>query len=165
MQGSVAQTAATGKSGDFMVRRADGLFAYQFAVVVDDAGQRISHVVRGADLLGSTPRQVYLQRLLGYADPDYLHLPVAVNAAGEKLGKQTRAPARSSPGMPAHPAGCAALPEPAAAGAAGDAEPAELLRWAIEHWDVQAYPARPAPCPRPADTPAKPHWRGHFPYI
>jgi glutamyl-Q tRNA(Asp) synthetase len=78
--------------GDFVLYRADEQFAYQLAVVVDDAEQGVTDVVRGADLLDSTPRQIYLQRLLGYATPRYLHLPAAVNAAGEKLSKQTGAP-------------------------------------------------------------------------
>jgi glutamyl-Q tRNA(Asp) synthetase len=73
------------------VRRADGWFAYQLAVVVDDALQEVTSVVRGADLLPSTPRQIFLQRALGVATPAYLHVPVAVNAAGEKLSKQTGA--------------------------------------------------------------------------
>jgi len=77
--------------GDFVVRRADGLWAYQLAVVVDDAAQRITDIVRGADLLDNTPRQLVLQRALDVPTPRYLHVPLVVNERGEKLSKQTGA--------------------------------------------------------------------------
>ena len=77
--------------GDFVLRRADGLFAYQLAVVVDDAEQGITHVVRGEDLADNTPRQVLLQRALGLATPAYLHTPLVRGANGEKLSKQNGA--------------------------------------------------------------------------
>ena len=79
--------------GDFVLRRADGLFTYQLAVVVDDQAQGVTHVVRGADLLSNTARQIHLQRTLGYETPHYLHLPLVTNTADEKLSKQTQAPA------------------------------------------------------------------------
>jgi glutamyl-Q tRNA(Asp) synthetase len=134
--------------GDFIVRRADGFVAYQLAVVVDDARQEMTHVVRGADLLDSTPRQIYLQRLLELPTPDYLHLPVAVNVTGEKLAKQTRAREVT----PEHAGRILRdvlrflhqrLPESADA-----ATPAELLQWAIAHWDFAAIPGgRTLPAP------------------
>jgi glutamyl-Q tRNA(Asp) synthetase len=77
--------------GDFVVRRADGLWAYQLAVVVDDAAQRITDIVRGADLLDNTPRQIVLQRALDLPPLRYLHVPLVINERGEKLSKQTGA--------------------------------------------------------------------------
>ena len=88
--GTVSQNVAR-DIGDFVVKRRDGLHAYQLAVVVDDALQGVTDVVRGADLLWSTPRQIALQRALGHATPRYLHFPVVTNEAGEKLSKQTGA--------------------------------------------------------------------------
>ncbi len=87
LQGHISDSPAD-VSGDFIIQRADGLFAYQLAVVVDDAFQAISQVVRGADLLNSTSRQICLQNALGFTSPDYMHLPVAVSADGKKLGKR-----------------------------------------------------------------------------
>jgi glutamyl-Q tRNA(Asp) synthetase len=122
--------------GDFVVKRADGLFAYQLAVVVDDAFQGNTHVVRGADLLASTARQIWLQQWLGLPVPHYMHLPVAVNAAGEKLSKQTLAQAVDV----SRPAQTllrvlAFLQQPAPAGSVvGDVK--TLLDWAVVNWDA-----------------------------
>jgi glutamyl-Q tRNA(Asp) synthetase len=133
LQGRVAQHLEQ-EIGDFVVRRADGLFAYQLAVVVDDAFQNITHVVRGADLLASTPRQIHLQRLLGLPTPRYMHVPIAVNAAGEKLSKQTRAAPVAYNGPAA--ALCAALDflkqyPPAELGREGKGD---ILQWAVANW-------------------------------
>jgi glutamyl-Q tRNA(Asp) synthetase len=143
LQGRVAQRLEY-DVGDFVLLRADGLFAYQLAVTVDDEFQGISSVVRGADLLASTPRQIWLQRCLGYATPDYAHLPVAANAAGEKLSKQTRA-------EPLHIAQAAAelvralrfLGQPAPA-ELENAKVGDVWAWAKANWACAAIPRRPA---------------------
>ena len=132
--------------GDFVVRRADGLFAYQLAVVVDDAAQGITDVVRGADLLSSTPRQIHLQRLLVVAPPSYLHIPVAINAAGEKLSKQTRALALPDDPLPALLAAWRFLEQPAPLHAPGDVR--AFWQHAIASWTPSRLPpVRMLPAP------------------
>lgn len=143
LQGGMRQQLAA-EIGDFVLQRADGIFSYHLACAVDDADAGITHVVRGADLIASTPRQIYLQRLLGLPTPEYLHLPVAVNAKGEKLSKQTLAPAVDS----ARPAamlvrilqflGHAPPPE------AADADVEALWSWALTNWRRGLLPRKDA---------------------
>ncbi len=139
VQGRVAQALAEAV-GDFVLLRADGIFAYQLAVVVDDGEQGVTEVVRGADLLDSTPRQILLQRLLGWPTPAYAHLPVAIDVAGEKLSKQTRAaPLDAEKPIPALLCALRFL---------GQETPQELTeaslpefwRWAIAHWQLARVP-------------------------
>ena len=127
--------------GDFVLLRADGQYAYQLAVVVDDAAQGVNAVVRGADLLDSTARQVWLQQCLEVSTPSYAHLPVALNAAGEKLSKQTKAAAVD----PA--AGVAILNRVmrflGQATYPGDASSSlrEFWQWAVATWDLARVPS------------------------
>lgn len=147
IQGRIVQSVET-EVGDFVLLRADGYFAYQLAVVVDDAEQGITDVVRGTDLLDSTARQIHLQRLLGLPTPRYLHLPVAINAAGDKLSKQTGARPASARELPQ---ALAFLGHPAPTELRG-APSRDLLAWAIAHWDVARIPAeRAIPVSSPAD--------------
>jgi glutamyl-Q tRNA(Asp) synthetase len=137
--------------GDFVVKRADGLFAYQLAVVVDDAEQGVTAVVRGADLLSSMPRQVLLQKLLGLPTPSYLHVPIAINAAGEKLSKQTRAAALPDSPLPTLLAAWRFLGQEPPADTPADV--GEFWRWARASWKVSRLP--PVPMLPAAATPGE----------
>lgn len=136
LQGMVIQRLES-ELGDFIVRRRDGLVAYQLAVVVDDAADGVTDVVRGIDLLDSTPRQIHLQRLLELPTPGYLHIPIVVDANGEKLSKQTGAEPVSSrrPGDTLWRALAALRQNPPAA--LSGAAPRELWQWAQENWRPQ----------------------------
>lgn len=140
IQGKQCQNLAT-DVGDFVLRRADGLFAYQLAVVVDDIEQGVDHVVRGADLLASTPRQNWLYACFDRPAPVYAHLPLAVNAAGEKLSKQTRARPvpDDNPAQTLRRVLCFfnLYPEKEIVSLK------ELWNWAIMHWSVDKVPKVP----------------------
>lgn len=141
LQGRYCQALAR-DCGDYVLWRADGDPAYHLAVVVDDAWQGITEVVRGADLLDSTPRQVHLQQLLGLPTPRHAHLPIVLDAAGRKLSKQTGDTAvdHSRPSTVlslaldflGHPPPADLRPAP----------PADLLAWACAHWQLTAVPLR-----------------------
>lgn len=135
IQGEIQQNLAK-DVGDFVLKRVDGLFAYQLGVVVDDFEQGITNILRGADLLDSTPRQIYLQQLLGHPTPQYAHIPVASNVAGEKLSKQTMAPEIN--------AAQASILLTQALDFLGQQAPKDLskqsandiLQWAKQHWNI-----------------------------
>lgn len=139
-------TGRTGRSlklrgeDPFIIKRADGLFAYQLAVVVDDAEQGITDVVRGADLLDSTPKQIRLQELLSYPHPRYLHVPVVLGANGEKLSKQTLAPAVDSQCAAKNVEGALRFLGQEVAGGSMR----ELLDWAVKHWNSDRIPSAAA---------------------
>ena len=145
LQGEYCQRLAT-HCGDFVVRRADGVYAYHLAVVVDDAWSGVTHITRGRDLLESTPRQIHLQRLLGLPTPRYAHLPVVLDAHGDKLSKQTHAPAIEAANAAHalfHALDFLGLAPPAEL---SGARAEELLAWALPRWQLSAVDpqARPA---------------------
>jgi len=138
IQGTLQQSIES-EVGDFIIRRADGLFAYQLAVVVDDAWQGINHIVRGADLMLSTPRQQHLQSLLNYPIPSYAHIPIVTDSSGSKLSKQTK----SSPVNEKQPLSSLL----AAVRYLNQAQPEEkpenlndFWHWAIKNWDINKIP-------------------------
>lgn len=135
--GGYAQNLA-GDIGDFVLLRADGYWAYQLAIVADDAEQGVTHIVRGQDLLVSTPRQIYLQQCLDVPTPQYAHLPLLTNAQGQKWSKQTLAPAldlNRREQLLRQVFRYLNLPE-----APETDRPAELLDWAVAHWDMDKVP-------------------------
>jgi len=130
-----------GQSGDFIVRRGDGLTAYHLALTIDDAWQGITHVVRGGDLLEATAPQVYLQATLGLPTPRYAHLPTAVGSTGLKLSKQNR-----SPGILRNAADVALLDALHFLGQAPPKElqgatPQDIIAWAVANWDLGKIPS------------------------
>lgn len=140
VQGEARQNLAR-EVGDFVLLRADGQYAYQLAVVVDDAAQGVNAVVRGADLLDSTVRQIWLQQRLGLPTPTYAHLPVVVNAAGEKLSKQTQAAAVSVWGGSAVLASALKFLGHSVPTELHGAPVTEFWRWAIACWSMAQVPA------------------------
>ena len=136
LQGAITQRLES-ESGDFVIRRRDGLIAYQLAVVVDDELQGVTEIVRGIDIIDSTPRQVWLQRLLGFRTPAYAHIPVITHPDGDKLSKLTGAPAIPLDNV---------KPPLIAALAALQQEPPETLaratlneiwEWALVNWNLE----------------------------
>ena len=148
LQGQISEYPAD-ISGDFIIRRADGLIAYQLAVVIDDDFQGVTHVVRGADLLDSTSRQICLQKALGLKSPDYMHLPVVISSDGRKLSKQLQAdPVKNQD--PVYAVG-------QALNFLGQKPPANLSLkglwdWAFQHWNRDLIPHSRAAQPSVVST-------------
>lgn len=135
IQGNMRQHLSN-EIGDFVIKRADGLFAYQLAVVVDDALQGVTHIVRGADLLLSTPRQLYLKRLLGLPDTSYAHIPIVKNAVGEKLSKQTLAPAIKPQQAKHQLVQALTFLNQSPPTSLSEASLDEIWQWAISNWHI-----------------------------
>ena len=134
LQGLISHNLAE-QHGDFILKRKDQIIAYQFAVVIDDDRQNINHVVRGYDLLDLTPRQIYLQQILGLVTPDYMHVPVIIDEQGYKLSKQTRATAVDIKNPHEVIFELLTLLKQNPPGELQHAPSTELLSWAIEHWN------------------------------
>jgi glutamyl-Q tRNA(Asp) synthetase len=146
----------TASCGDFVVHRADGPYAYHLAVVVDDALSGVNQVVRGADLLSSTPRQIYLQRLFGYPTPNYAHLPLVIAPGGGKLSKRDNAVSLAAgrdlslDGGELVAAALRFLGQDPPAELAG-ASAKEVLSWGTVHFDPRRVPSASAPFADPAN--------------
>ncbi|MGE5524693.1 MAG: tRNA glutamyl-Q(34) synthetase GluQRS [Rhodospirillaceae bacterium] len=139
VQGKVVQDIER-EVGDFVLYRADGIYAYHLAVAVDDAEQGVTHIVRGADLLVSTPRQIVLQQALRLPHPHYAHVPVAIDAYGEKLSKQTRAAPVTATNAPRALRAALRFLGQALPPDADGMSCAALLQWAIHHWSLARVP-------------------------
>ena len=122
--------------GDFILLRRDGVFAYQLAVVIDDASQRITRIVRGIDLIESTPRQIYLRSLLGLPEPEYCHVPLVVNRHGIKLSKQNGARAVRQAELSRVIFEALSRLRQIPPLELQNAPPKDLLRWGIENWNL-----------------------------
>ena len=139
IQGRIEQNLAR-DIGDFVLYRADHVYAYQLAVAIDDAEQGITDIVRGADLLDSTPRQIYLQRLLGLPTPQYAHVPVAVNERGEKLSKQTHARAIGTRNVSSSIVRALRFLGHDAPESLESAHVRDIWKWADENWSLARIP-------------------------
>lgn len=136
LQGLISHNIAK-QYGDFILKRRDGIVAYQLAVVIDDDRQHINQIVRGVDLLTETPKQIYLQQVLGLPCPDYLHVPIIIDQHGYKLSKQTQATAVNltrPQGVIFELLGLLKQNPPSEL---QHASVTELLDWAIEHWNIE----------------------------
>ncbi len=136
LQGDIQQNLMQ-SCGDFIIRRKDGVIAYQLAVVIDEYQQNISHIVRGLDLLDSTPRQIYLQQCLKLPQPDYMHIPVIVDADGVKLSKQTHAEAISADQQGETLWRLLDLLQQQPPKSLQQADSTEILQWGIDHWQPE----------------------------
>jgi glutamyl-Q tRNA(Asp) synthetase len=141
IQGTYRQEVAAAV-GDIVLKRRDQIFAYLLAVVVDDAAQGITHIVRGADLLDNTPRQIYLQQLLGFAEPCYAHVPVLTEADGAKLAKSRRSVAASADSPLPQLLSVFSLLGLAPPASLGTGSIAAAWAWAIEQWSIEKPPRR-----------------------
>ena len=139
LQGRVQQLLHR-EVGDFVIQRKDQFYAYQLAVVLDDALQGVTHVVRGSDLLDSTPRQIFLQQQLALPTPQYVHIPVITNSAGHKLSKQTFAPALSPQQACQNLLKALYFLQQPLPPKSQQHDCSQILQWATAHWSLKAVP-------------------------
>ena len=141
IQGNISQ-CINQEVGDFIIKRADDLFSYQLAVVVDDNEQGITEVVRGSDMLRCTPRQIHLQHCLGYVTPDYLHIPLAINPDGSKLSKQNMATAIDTADPRPQLIKALAFLQQQPPALLRDTDVETIWQWVFENWSIERIPAK-----------------------